>query len=274
MPDVNAIMSEATSGLSLGALTLTGILRVVFIVLVGIAMMRLFNGIVSRALEHARIDTTLRGYIRSVVKVGLWFLLALIVADSVGIKVTSLVALMSIVGVAVSLALQNTLSNLAGGIMLLVTKPVEVGDFVELNGVNGTVKSVGLAYTNVVTCDHKDIFIPNSEIASTKIINYNHLGKRRVDWTFSASYDAPTQTVKTAIGEVLGQYPQIHGDPAPVIYLTNYGASSIDYVARVWVDSGDYWDVYYGVLEGVRESFDRHGIEMTYDHLNVHVLEK
>ena len=274
MPDVNAIMSEATSGFSLGTLTLTGILRVLLIIVVGMAMMRLLNGIVSRALEHSRIDTTLRGYVRSVVKVGLWFLLALLVADSVGIKVTSLVALMSIVGVAVSLALQNTLSNLAGGIMLLVTKPVEVGDFVELNGVNGTVKSVGLAYTNVVTGDNKDIFIPNSEIAGTKIINYNHLGKRRVDWTFSASYDASTQTVKTAISEVLAQYPQIHGEPAPAIYLSNYGASSIDYVARAWVDSGDYWTVYYGVLEGVRESFDRHNIEMTYDHLNVHVLNK
>ena len=182
--------------------------------------------------------------------------------------------LLSVAGLAISLALQNTLSNLAGGIMILVSKPFEVGDYVEADGVGGTVISIGLAYSTLATVDNKEIFIPNSQVAAAKIINYTKLGKRRVELTFSASYDAPTETVKQALGEVLAQFPQILEDPAPSIWISKYGASSIEYVVRVWTAAGDYWDVYYGVMEGVRPAFQRHGIQMTYDHLNVHLLEK
>ena len=274
MPDFNQIFSEAAGGFSISALTVTSVIRVIFIVVFGAAAIRMICGIVARALDHSPAMGAIKGYINSVVKVGLWFVLVLMVADAMGIPTTSLIALMSVVGVAVSLALQNTLANLAGGIMLLVTKPIEVGDTVEVDGVSGTVQAVGLSYSTLITGDNKQIFIPNSQISATRIINYTRLGKRRLELTFSASYDAPTQTVKAAIGEVLEQFPQIHKDPAPVIWLSSYGASSINYLVRVWVDSGDYWDVNFGVLEGVREAFDKHGIEMTYDHLNVHVVEK
>ena len=273
--DVNEMISGATAGFSFAALlNLPSILRVLFTIVAGLAVIRVVMRIVDRSLEKSNSMNTLGKYIRSVVQVLLWFVLVLVVADSIGIKVTSLIALFSVAGLAVSLALQNTLSNLAGGVMLLVTKPFEVGDFVETNGVSGTVEAIGLAYSTLATGDNKEVFIPNSEISSAKIINYTRLGKRRVDMTFSASYDAPTQSVKTAIREVLAQFPQIIADPEPVIYLSNYGASSIEYVVRVWVEGKDYWNVYYGVMEGVREAFERHGVEMTYDHLNVHVVEK
>ncbi len=273
--DVNAMLSGATAGFSITALlNLPSILRIVLTVLVGLVAIRIIMGIVDRALEKSNSLNALGKYIRSVVRVLLWFLLVLIVADSMGIKITSLVAMFSVAGLAVSLALQNTLSNLAGGVMLLVTKTFDVGDFVEANGVSGTVEAIGLAYSTLVTADSKQVFIPNSEIASAKVINYTRMGKRRVDMVFTASYDAPTRTVKTAIQETLDQFPQIYQDPAPVIYLSNYGASSIEYIVRVWVDSSEYWNVYFGVMENVRESFERHNVEMTYDHLNVHVLNK
>ncbi len=273
--DINAILSGAVEGFNFAELLdLGNILRILFTLLVGITVIRIIMRIVDRTLERSTSMKALDKYIRSVIHAVLWFMLVLTVAGSMGIQVTSLIAMFSVAGLAVSLALQNTLSNLAGGVMLLMTKPFEVGDFVETNGVSGTVEAIDLAYTTVNTGDNKQIFIPNSEIASAKIINYNHLGKRRVDLTFTASYDAPTKTVKTAIEETLAKYPQIHQDPAPVIYLSNYGASSIEYLVRVWVDSSDYWDVHFGVMEDVREAFDRHNVEMTYDHLNVHVLEK
>lgn len=274
--DVNEMLSGATEGFNVAALlNLTSILRVLFTIVVGMIAMKVIMGIVDKTMTKSRtLNTTLSKYIRSVVRVVLWLVLVLIVADSMGIKVTSLIALFSVAGLAVSLALQNTLSNLAGGVMLLVTKPFEAGDFVETNGVSGTVEAIGLAYSTLKTGDNKEIFIPNSEIASAKIVNYTRLGKRRVDMSFTASYDAPTKTVKTAIEETLAKFPQIHQDPTPVIYLNNYGASSIEYIVRVWVDGGDYWTVYFGVMEEIREAFDRHNVEMTYDHLNVHVLEK
>lgn len=268
--DFNAIFS----GVTLGAITFGGVLRGLFLILVGMIIIRIVLNIVDKMLDKSNRLSSLKVYIRSVVKVLLWFVLILIVAPSFGIDVTSLIALLSVAGLAVSLALQNTLSNLAGGIMVLLSKPFEVGDFVESEGVVGTVAGVDLAYTTIVTIDNKEVFVPNSHISAAKIINYNRLGKRRVDLNFTASYDAPTQTVKKAIQEVLDAIPQIQDDPAPVIYLSEYQASSIQYVVRAWTAAADYWDVYYAIQEGVRESFDRHGVEMTYDHLNVHILDK
>lgn len=274
--DVNAMLSGATAGFSLTALlNLPSILRILFTIVVGLILMKIVMGIVDRTLaKSSSSNVTVAKYVRSVVKVILWILLILSVAGSMGIDVTSLIALFSVAGLAVSLALQNTLSNLAGGVMLLVTKPFEVGDFVETNGVSGTVEAIGLAYSKLATGDNKEVFVPNSEISSAKIINYTRLGKRRVDLTFTASYDAPTETVKKAINEALAQFPQIKDDPAPVIYLSNYGASSIEYIVRAWVDGGDYWEVYFGMMEAVRGTFERNHVEMTYDHLNVHVVEK
>lgn len=274
--DVNEMLSGATAGFSLTALlNLPSILRIVFTALVGLLLIKIVMGVLDRALSRSgAANATMAKYIHSVVQVVLWIMLALSVAGSMGIDVTSLIALFSVAGLAVSLALQNTLANLAGGVMLLVTKPFEVGHFVEANGVSGTVEAIGLAYSKLATGDNKEVFVPNSEIASAKITNYTRLGKRRVDMTFTASYDAPTQTVKQAIREALAQFPQIKAEPAPAIYLSNYGASSIEYVVRVWVDGGDYWTVYYGVMEAVRETFAQHSVEMTYDHLNVHLLDK
>ena len=269
--DFNAILA----GVSFGALTFSGVLHALFVLVVGLIVVRIVMNIVDKMLEKSDRLADLKVYIRSAVKVLLWFLLALMVADSLGFDVTSLIAMLSVAGLAVSLALQNTLSNLAGGIMVLLTKPFAVGDYIESEGIAGTVSGVDLAYTAIVTVDNKEVFVPNSHISAAKIINYNRLGKRRVDLNFTASYDAPTATVKKAIREVVdAQGEMILADPAPVILLTEYQASSIQYTVRVWVNAADYWTVNGAINEGVRESFQRHGVEMTYDHVNVHIVEK
>ena len=268
--DVNAILS----GVTVDSITLEGVLRAIALVLIGVILIRIILKIVDQTLDRTKSLTDLRVYIRSVVNVVLWFILILTVAPSLGVDVTSLIALLSVAGLAVSLALQNTLSNLAGGIMVLVSKPFVVGDYIESEGISGTVSGVDLAYTSVITPDNKEVFVPNSHISAAKIINYNRLGKRRVDLKFTASYDAPTQTVKQAIRDVLDTLPQIKEDPAPAIVLSEYQSSSIEYTVRVWTEAADYWDVYFAIQEGVRESFARHNVEMTYDHLNVHLVEK
>ena len=159
--------------------------------------------------------------------------------------------------------------------MRLLSKPFEVGDFIESEGVTGTVTGVDLAYTTVVTVDNKEVFVPNSHISAAKITNFNRLGKRRVDLNFTASYDAPTETVKKAIREVVeAQQALILAEPAPVILLTEYQASSIQYTVRVWVEAANYWTVHTNINEGVRESFARHGVEMTYEHVNVHLVKE
>lgn len=223
------LVSGVLEGLKLNALDLSALFRTALLILAGVVVIRVLLRIVDRMLSRSQNLGSVGGYIRSVVRIALWFLLVLVVADSLGIPVASMIALLSV---------------------------------------------AGLAYSTLATVDNKEIFIPNSQVAAAKIINYTKLGKRRVELTFSASYDAPTETVKQALGEVLAQFPQILEDPAPSIWISKYGASSIEYVVRVWTAAGDYWDVYYGVMEGVRPAFQRHGIQMTYDHLNVHLLEK
>lgn len=265
-----------TMGNALGAqdLTFGAIVKVVVLILVGWVAIRVLMRMVDRMLDKAQKVASIKVYIRSAMRIFLWFLLILMLAGTLGIEVTSIIAMLSVAGLAVSLALQNTLSNLAGGLTLLVTKPFSVGDYVESDGVSGTISAVDLTYTTFVTPDNKEIFIPNSQLSAAKIVNYNTLGKRRMDLNFTASYDAPAAQVRSAIEEALAAIPGVLSDPAPVVYVSEYQSSSIQYLVRLWTLSGDYWDVYYALIEGVRESFVRHGVEMTYDHLNVHIVEK
>lgn len=272
--NVDETLSDLGVKVNLGALTLNKVVHVLLLILVGVVVIRVVLKLLDRVLARSKSLKSLSHYIHSVAKISMAFILVLMVAEDVGIHTTSLVAMLSVAGLAVSLALQNTLSNVAGGIMLLVTNPFQVGDYVEADGVSGTVHAIDLSYTAILTIDGKEIFVPNSQLSGTKIVNYTVLGRRRVDLNFTASYDAPTATVKQAIGEVLEDIPQIITDPAPEIHLSDYQASSIQYVVRAWTTAADYWTVYYAIQEGVREAFDRHGVEMTYDHLNVHILDR
>ena len=272
--DVDETLSDLGVKVNLGALTLNKVVHVILLALIGVVVIRVILKLLDRMLARSKSLKSLSRYIHSVAKISMAFILVLMVAEDVGIHTTSLVAMLSVAGLAVSLALQNTLSNVAGGIMLLVTNPFQVGDYVEADGISGTVHAIDLSYTAIITIDGKEIFVPNSQLAGTKIVNYTVLGRRRVDLNFTASYDAPTATVKQAIGEVLEDIPQIITAPAPEIHLSDYQASSIQYVVRAWTTAADYWTVYYAIQEGVREAFDRHGVEMTYDHLNVHILDR
>ena len=274
METVEEVLKTVGRTVGIPDLTLGGLLRVVMMVLLGILAIRLLMKMVDRMLERSKSVAAIKPYIHTAVNIFLWVLLALMLAGTLDVDVTSIIAMLSVAGLAVSMALQNTLSNLAGGLVLLVTKPFVVGDYVEADGISGTIAAVDMSYTTFVTPDNKEIFVPNSQLSATKITNYNRLGRRRMDVTLTASYDAPTAQVRAAIEEALAAIPGILDDPAPVVYLSEYQSSSIEYLTRLWTAADDYWTVYYALLEGVRESFARHGVEMTYDHLNVHIVEK
>ena len=270
---LDAILSQVTGGVSWQALTLSTILHGLLTLVIGIIVMKIILKLVDRALNRAKAVVAVRGYIRSTVRILLWSILIVMVLSSINVPVTSIIAVFSVAGLAVSLALQNTLSNLASGIVILVSKPFVLGDYVEIDSVGGTVTTVGLVYSMLVTPENKEIYIPNSQVSAAKVVNYTRLGRRRMELLFTASYDAPTETVKTALGEAVALFPQILPDPAPAIWLNAYKDSCIEYVVRVWTTTDDYWDVYYRLLEAVRPAFDRHGVEMTYNHLNVHLMD-
>ena len=231
---------------------------------------RLVLKVVDKLLSRSKLEQTIAKFLRSAIRILLWALIILIVASSLGIDVTSMVALLSVASLAVSLAVQGALSNLAGGVMLLSTHPFRVGDYVEIGGISGTVQEIGMTYTTLTTPDQKEIFVPNSEISSSKIINYNAVGQRRIDLTFTASYDNTVEEVKTALRKA-SMLPNVLTDPAPFVAVSQYGDSSIEYLVRVWTTPDAYWDVYYTIVENVKVCFDEAGIVMNYPHLNVHL---
>ena len=225
-------------------------------------------------LRAVELERSLHTFIHAALRVILWMITLCIVLDYVGVPMTSLVAVLSVIGLAVSLAIQGTLSNLAGGIQVLLSKPFKAGDYVEAGGISGTVMEVGLAYTKLCTVDNKVISVPNGQISGEKIINYSTEERRRVDLTFNASYDSPLQQVTGVLRAAVAARPMALAEPEPFVRVNAYRDSSIEYVVRVWCATGDYWTLYYDLLEQVKEAFDQNGIEMTYNHLNVHLVER
>lgn len=232
--------------------------------------MNLITRTVDRLFERIRLNPGISGFARSGLRIGLWALTIIIVAESVGIKTTSLVAVLSVASLALSLSVQDILTNVFSGVTILMSQPFQVGQFVEIAGVSGTVTEIAIMRTTLETPDHKEILIPNSEITASKIVNFSSEPQRRVDLRFSASYDAPTALVKQALMEAIDADDRILRDPAPFVGLDTYNANDITYVTKSWCESADYWGVYYDLNERVREVFAKYGIQFSYPHIVVH----
>ena len=270
---MNIVTSVVSWFVGLGTGLLTKILTAVIIAVAGYLIIRLVMQLITKALEKSKLEKAAHGLIKTLARTVMLVLLALIVASALGIDVTGIVALASVATLAVSLALQNMLSNVIGGFTLLYTHPFKSGDYVEIAGQSGTVQEVGMSYTKLATPDNKVISIPNSAVVAAQVINYSTTGSRRVDIAVSASYDAPVQKVidtllTAARSELILEEPE-----KPFAALVNYGESAIEYTLRFWVRSEDYWTVLFAVNQNVKKVFDENGIQMTYPHLNVH-LEK
>ena len=264
----------ALGRIRIGSMALSTLISAVLTFITCFIVMQIILKTLERILGRAnKIDGTLKGFIHSAVKIILWILTGIIVAGALGIPTTSLVALISIAGLALSLSVQNILSNLFSGLTLLVSKPFKSGDYVEVGGRNGIIKSVGLFYTQLNTLDNVSINIPNSDVTGTTVMNYSREPLRRVDRVFSAAYESSTEDVKAAIYEAISRDEKILRDPAPFVRLSEYKDSCIEYTVRVWCKCADYWDVFFNLNENVRESFAEKGVEMTYNHMNVHILE-
>lgn len=252
----------------------TKVLYAVLLLAACIVASKVVMSILSRALNHVEVEKSLHTFLKSMVRILLWFVTVLLVLGYMGVEPGSLLALLGILGLAVSLAIQGTLSNLAGGIMVLASKPFKVGDYIEAGGVGGTVLDIGLVYTKVKTFDNKLIFVPNGEVSKEKITNYTYQDQRRVDLTFSVSYDAPQERVKNIMHTVIGRNSKVLFSPEPFVRMTKINDSSVDYTLRVWCATDDYWDVYYDLLEQLWDAFGEASVDLTYNHLNVHILDR
>ena len=234
------------------------------------ALMKIAGGVMAKT----KLDEGIQGFAKSALKIALWVLTLIFVADSLGVNTASLVALLSVASLALSLSVQGLFTNVFSGITILMTKPFVVGDYVEVAGVAGTVKEISLMRTTLTTPDNKIELIPNGDIAAQNIINYSTAPLRRVDLKVSASYDATTEQVKAAVMDVINADSRIKQDEGhePFVRISNYNSNDIEYTIRVWVDNADYWGVYFDTLENIRESFAKHGVEFSYPHTMVHMV--
>ena len=242
----------------------------VLVLVIGVLVIRVIMRLITAALEKSHLEKAAHSLNLSMARAAMYVLLFLIAASQMGIDVSSIVALASVLTLALSLALQNMVSNLIGGFVILYTHPFHSGDYVEIAGQGGTVKEISMTYTVLATPDNRIISIPNSAVAAAQVVNYSSADSRRVELTVTASYDAPTQKVLDAL-VLAGTVDNALLNPAPSAVIVSYDDSAIRYSLRIWVKPGDYWDVYFQVNQRIKDVFDQQGIEMTYPHLNVHL---
>ena len=264
---------EVILKVGIAGFTVEKLLTAVVAAAVCLIVIKLLLGLLDRTAARTHMEPQIRRTVRGLVKAMLIFVTVIVVMGCLNIPVTSLVALLSVAGLAFSLALQGFLANMAGGLQIVASKPFRLGDYIEAGGCAGTVAEIGLFYTKLNTVDNKLIQLPNSTIISGNIINYSAEDKRRVELKVTASYDAPPEQVKAVLAQVVGEHPLTLPTPEPLIRVSAYQDSAIEYIVRVWCATGDYWTVYYDLMDGLKPAFDRAGIEMTYPHLNVHMMD-
>lgn len=255
-----------------GKLTVGRLLSALLLLLVCLAVVRLLLGMTRRLVGRAALDERIKRYILRGVRAFLYLLTALVMAGSLNIDVSSLIALVGVFGLAVSLAVQDVLGNVAGGMVLLFSKPFTLGDYVSTADGEGEVAEITLTHTKLDTPAGQRVMLPNSKLTAGQIVNYTVRGVRRADHAVSASYDDAPEAVRSACLKALSRTPGILPDPAPQVVLTAYGESSIEYHVRFWAKTEDYWDAHFRSLEEIHRAFAEDGVTMTYNHLNVHIL--
>ena len=255
---------------TLKALPLKTVLWALAILLIGILAVRVILKIVDKLVKRTSLDHGLHRFIRSILAFLLYFAVLLIVVGYLGLDVTSLVALLSVVSLAITLSVQNVLSNVAGGVLIIGNKPFKQGDFVALEGLEGTVDEIGMFYTRLHTVDNRSVLMPNSKVAAATIENFSSLGKRRLEMLVAASYDSPPETVMAALQKAVDRCQPLKGEQI-IVEFHSFGDSAIEYQVCLWVPAAVFIQRRYDLRRFIWEEFAASGVQMTYPHLNVHL---
>ena len=245
----------------------------IVVILLGYFLSKLAKKLVVKAMQARKVDPSVYNFIKRIVSVSINFVFILSAA-SMFINVGSLIAAVGAAGVTAGLGLQSTVAQFASGIQILLNHPFKTGDFVELNGVSGSVADIRFMNTVIITPDNKRIVIPNSHITTNHIINYSAENMRRVDFSFSISYSDSIEKAKAVIKEVALSNENILKDPLPEVYVKSHEASSINLTARVWCPVDKYWEVYFAMQENVKIALDKNGICIPFNQLDVHIINK
>ena len=260
---------------ALSKLNLHSILAALVILLVGYVLVKWACKLLDKLLSrNGKLDASIRSILVNVIRILLLFLLLLTCADKLGLPTDSIITLLGTFGLAFSLAMQSSLSNLAGGLFILGSKPFETGDYVSVAGAEGTVTQIGFIHTALTTVDNKVIHVPNSTITGSVVTNFSS-SQRRVDLTIPVSYDCSLDQAKAVIEGVIARDSRVLQEPAaPFVRVWDLGASAVDIAVRVWCDGNDYWELRSWLIENIKKELDKEGIAIPYSQLDVHVIDK
>ena len=225
----------------------------------------------NKVMEKRNVDVTLASFLDGFMNICLKLLLALMIMNYVGLSTSGIIALLGSAGIAVGLALKESLSNFAGGVIILFIRPFNVGDYIEGAGESGKVDKIGIFYTHMSTVDNKQILVPNGTLANGIVRNYTAQEMRRVDLTFCVGYDQDIRAVKNAIFSVINKEELILNEPEPFVAVSELADSSVNFITRVWTETDNYWKVYYSLLENVKIKFDEENISIPYPQMSIHV---
>lgn len=245
-----------------------------FLLWIGWKLAKKVVNIMNKTLERRNIDATVRSFLDTFVEVVLKGIVIYIFLEYVGIKTTGIAAVVASAGVAIGLALQGSLSNFAGGVIILLIRPFNVGDYIEGSGHTGTIEKIGMFYTHMVTVDNKLILVPNGTLANGSIVNYSAKELRRVDLTFGVGYEQDVLKVKRVLSNIVEAHDLILKTPEPFIALSAHGDSAVNFVVRAWVNNSDYWKVYFDLLETVKVRFDDEEISIPYPQMDLHLKKE
>ena len=258
----------------LGEALINGIVRIILALVFVLIASKLVKIIVKRSLASKgmlKLTKTVRTFLGHLISVSLYIVVSVTTIMILGLDLTAFSAAIASAGLAIGLALQGGLSNIAGGVMVVAFKPFEVGDYVTTNGVGGTVTDIGIFYTTLTTPDNKKVVIPNGTVSNSVVENYSAYDTRRIDFDFSIAYSADIDVAKKVLYTCAKMDERILTDPAPVVMITSHNDSSITIRLRVWVDTENYWDVHFDMMEQVKRSFDQCGVEIPLPQLDVHI---
>lgn len=225
----------------------------------------------NKVMEKRNVDVTLASFLDGFMNICLKLLLVLMIMNYVGLSTSGIIALLGSAGIAVGLALKESLSNFAGGVIILFIRPFNVGDYIEGAGESGKVGKIGIFYTHMSTVDNKQILVPNGTLANGIVRNYTAQEMRRVDLTFCVGYDQDIRAVKNAIFSVINKEELILNEPEPFVAVSELADSSVNFITRVWTETDNYWKVYYSLLENVKIKFDEENISIPYPQMSIHV---
>ena len=241
------------------------------VLVLGLVLTSLLTKGMAKALKRTSADPTAVGFVQSFIRVALYLLVGVIVLSVLQVPMASIITVLGTMGLAVVLGLQNSLSNVAGGILLLFSRPLKVGDFVEIEGITGTVEQIGILQTKLRRLDGTSVFIPNGKISDGIVLNYSEDPKRRVDLKISISYTADVEKAKDLIAAIVLKSPYALKDPSPTIRIGGFGDSAVLLDVMVWTLHEHYWPLYYELHEQIKAAFDANGITIPFPQMDVHI---